>query len=71
MTEPKRCPLCNVRLESGVINHLQRDHRRTYDDARALLERSVEGTLGWDPEVKKRKASFSHNVFRIPRSRHG
>jgi len=52
----KRCPLCYVKLDSGVMDHLQRDHRRTDAEARELLERSVEGTLGWDPEVKKKKA---------------
>lgn len=68
--ERKRCPLCYVRLERGVINHPQRDHHRTYDEARALLERSVEGTLGWDPEVKKRKACFPANPLKKPSSRY-
>lgn len=71
MTELKRCPLCYVRLERSVIDHLQRDHRRSYDDARALLERVVEGTLGWDPEVKKKKAYPAHDIFRILPNRRG
>ncbi len=71
MTEPKRCPLCSVRLERGVIDHLQHDHRRSYDDARALVERAVEGALGWDPEVKKNKVNSAHEIFRTLPHRQG
>jgi hypothetical protein len=39
---------------SGIFEHLKREHRRTEAEARALLERDAEGTLGWDPEIKKR-----------------
>jgi hypothetical protein len=41
----------------GVIKHLEVDHRRTETKALALMERSAEGTLGWDPETKKKKAA--------------
>ncbi|MGO9603703.1 MAG: hypothetical protein ACLQAT_09955 [Candidatus Binataceae bacterium] len=50
-----RCPLCSAITNLGVIQHLTKEHRRTEAEARALLERQMEGTLGWDPETKKRK----------------
>ena len=52
--EPNRCPLCHSGSVSSVIEHLTSVHRRTEAEARALMEREMEGTLGWDPEVKKR-----------------
>jgi len=64
MTGPTRCPLCNIQPANGVIEHLEHDHRRTDDEARALLERSMEGTLGWDPETRKRKNLLSARAFR-------
>jgi hypothetical protein len=42
----KRCPLCDVRTRYEAIEHLTRDHRRSYAEACALVERSKEGTLG-------------------------
>jgi hypothetical protein len=53
--ERNRCPLCSSIKKLGVFEHLRSEHRRTEAEARALLERQMEGTLGWDPEVKKRK----------------
>ncbi len=53
--ELNRCPLCSAITNLGVIQHLTKEHRRTEAEARALLERQMEGTLGWDPETKKRK----------------
>ena len=52
--ETRRCPLCWVRAEYGVIEHLRRDHRRSEVEARALLERINEGSLGWNAEGRKR-----------------
>ena len=43
-----------------LLDHLQLDHRRTEIEARALVLRSVEGTLGWDPETKKNRAALKH-----------
>ena len=53
--EPNRCPLCSSIAKLGVFEHLKNEHRRTEAEARALMERQMEGTLGWDPEVKKSK----------------
>ena len=50
-----KCPLCSARV-GPVVEHLQSDHRRTMIEARELLQRSLEGTLGWDPVAKKEKA---------------
>jgi len=55
-SEQKRCPLCSAIAAVEVIEHLKREHRRTEAEARVLLERAMEGTLGWDPEIKKRKS---------------
>jgi hypothetical protein len=54
-SELRRCPLCSTTALSGIFEHLRREHRRTEAEARALMERDMEGTLGWDPEIKKRK----------------
>jgi hypothetical protein len=54
----KRCPLCWAPTRHGVIRHLMVDHRRTEIEALALLERSAKGTLGWDPEVRRKKAAL-------------
>jgi len=54
ISEPNRCPLCHSSSASSVIRHLTSVHRRTEAEARELMEREMEGTLGWDPEVKKR-----------------
>jgi hypothetical protein len=48
--ETQRCPLCYIRAEYGVIDHLRRDHRRSEIEARTLVERSREGSLGWNAE---------------------
>jgi hypothetical protein len=56
----ERCPLCSARIDRNVLEHLQHDHGRTEGEARALVVRSVEGTLGWDPETKKKKASLKY-----------
>lgn len=40
------CPLCYVHTRHQAIEHLTRDHRRSYAEACALVERSKEGTLG-------------------------
>jgi hypothetical protein len=52
--ETRQCPLCWVRAECGIIEHLRRDHRRSEVEARALLERTNEGSLGWNAEGRKR-----------------
>ena len=44
----ERCPLCYGFTRHGAIAHLERDHRRTYSEACILVERSKEGTLGWN-----------------------
>jgi hypothetical protein len=54
-SEANRCPLCSSITRRGVIEHLTSEHRRTEAEARALMEREMEGTLGWDPEIKKSK----------------
>jgi len=41
-----RCPLCYVRARFEAIEHLTRDHRRSYAEACALVERGKQGTLG-------------------------
>jgi len=51
--ETLRCPLCYISVEYGVIDHLGRDHRRTEFEARALVERSKEGSLGWNAEGRR------------------
>ncbi len=48
--ETRRCPLCWARAEYGVVEHLRRDHRRSEIEARVLLERTNEGSLGWNEE---------------------
>jgi hypothetical protein len=42
----ERCPLCHVRTKYGAIEHLERDHRRSYAEACVLVEDGKEGTLG-------------------------
>jgi hypothetical protein len=49
------CPLCSASTGISIIEHLKTEHRRTEAAAHALMEREMEGTLGWDPEIKKRK----------------
>lgn len=48
--EPQRCPLCQIRAEQGVLEHLRRDHRRTEAETRVLMERYRDETLGWNAE---------------------
>ncbi len=57
-TEANRCPLCCARTKHGVIKHLKVDHQRTEIDAREIMARSAEGTLGWDPEIRKKRAAL-------------
>ena len=52
--EVRRCPLCWVRPESGVIEHLRRDHRRSEIEARTLLEGTNEVGLGWNAKGRKK-----------------
>jgi len=54
-SEQRRCPLCSAIAAVEIIEHLKREHRRTEAEARVLIERQIEGTLGWDPAIKKRK----------------
>ena len=54
-SDQRSCPLCFASTGSNVIEHLKTEHRRTEAEAHALMEREMEGTLGWDPEIKKRK----------------
>ena len=56
--ESRSCPLCSGTVTRSLIQHLITDHRRTEPEASALLYRSIEGTLGWDPEAKKEKRRF-------------
>jgi hypothetical protein len=54
----RRCPLCWVPTTQGVIQHLKVDHRRTEIEALTLMERGANGTLGWAPELRKKKAAL-------------
>jgi hypothetical protein len=54
-SDQRLCPLCSATTGSNIIEHLKTEHRRTEAEARALMEREMEGTLGWDPEIRKRK----------------
>ena len=54
-SDQRLCPLCSAAAEIEIIEHLKREHRRTEAEAHAVMEREMEGTLGWDPELKKRK----------------
>lgn len=54
--ETGRCPLCWARALYGVIEHLRRDHHRSEIEARTLLERSSQGSLGWNAEDRKKGA---------------
>jgi hypothetical protein len=56
--ENRGCPLCWIKPECAVIEHLRRDHRRTEVEARKLLERANEGSLGWNAEGRKRRTSL-------------
>ena len=58
MTISKKCPLCWAPTMLGVIKHLKVDHHRTEIEALALMERSAQGTLGWEPELKKKRAAL-------------
>jgi hypothetical protein len=51
----ERCPLCYVRTRYEAIEHLTRDHRRSYAEACALVERSKEGTLGRNAQNGRQK----------------
>ena len=46
----RRCPLCWINPETGVVEHLRSDHRRSEIEACTLLERAYGGALGWDAE---------------------
>ena len=54
-SDQRLCPLCSANAGIEIIEHLKREHRRTEAEAHAVMEREMEGTLGWDPEIKKRK----------------
>jgi hypothetical protein len=49
--------------KAWVIVHLKVDHRRTEIEAHEIMERNAEGTLGWDAEIKKKKAAL--RIWRI------
>src|SRR5260370_21873858 len=53
-----RCPLCWALTRRGAIEHLKAAHRRTEIEAREIMERTAEGTLGWDPETRKKRAAL-------------
>jgi hypothetical protein len=55
----ERCPLCYAFTRNGAIAHLERDHRRTYAEAWVLVERSKEGTLGWNARNGRQKVLSS------------
>ena len=55
----ERCPLCYACTRYGVIEHLERDHRRSYADACVLVERSKEGTLGRNARNASQKGHSS------------
>ncbi len=55
----ERCPLCYAFTRNGAIEHLERDHRRTYSEACILVERSKEGTLGWNARNGRQKVRSS------------
>jgi len=54
--ETGRCPLCWATALYGVIEHLRRDHRRSEIEPRTLLERSNQGSLGWNAQGRKKGA---------------
>ena len=54
----ERCPLCYV-FTRNAIKHLERDHRRTDAEACVLVERSNEGTLGWNARNGRQKVRSS------------
>jgi hypothetical protein len=53
----ERCPLCYAFTRSGAVEHLVRDHRRTYAEACVLFEHSKAGTLGWNALAAPAKVS--------------
>ncbi len=55
----ERCPLCYVPTRYEEIEHLTRDHRRSYAEACALVERSKEGTLGRNAQNGRQKVLSS------------
>ena len=55
----ERCPLCYACTRYGAIEHLKRDHRRSYADACVLVERSKEGTLGQNAQNGEQKVLSS------------
>ena len=52
-----RCPLFYVRTRFEAIEHLTRDHRRSYAEACALVERGKQGTLAGMCGTVGRKSS--------------
>jgi hypothetical protein len=64
--ETLRCPLCYISVEYGVIDHLGRDHRWTEFEARALVERSKEGSLGWNAEGRRVRPRPSLTPAKVP-----
>ena len=59
-----RCPLCWAVSRHGVIEHLKATHRRTEIEAQQIMERNAQGTLGWDPEIRKKRAALRALVMR-------
>lgn len=56
----ERCPLCYVYTRFGaVLEHLERDHRRTYAEACVLIDRLEEGTLSCNTLNSKQKRGTS------------
>jgi hypothetical protein len=55
----ERCSLCYAFTRNGAIEHLERDHRRTNAEACVLVERSKEGTLGWNAQNSRQKVRSS------------
>jgi hypothetical protein len=51
----RRCPLCWIRPESGIIEHLRQEHRRSEIEACTLLERHYYGSIGRNAEGLKKE----------------
>ncbi len=58
--ETRRCPLCWVKAEYGVIEHLRRDHLRSEVEALVLLERTDEGSPGWNGGRQEKGNLFTY-----------
>jgi len=68
----RRCPLCWIKPETGVVEHLRSDHHRSEIEACTLLERAYRETLGSNAEGRKkdRRTIGSRKLHPAMRSLH-